>query len=285
MNSGADLQCTDGTLHVASGAREGNGLATSCRCTGVNAVLDAGGGDRFHVPSTVVHSTLNQKVRTIGAGVGRHVRCWANNRRVNGLCIVHAQAVAATTVLGRVAGTRGDTITKNTADGSAIRSQRVATITLLCILQTGVMVASAFAVAQAGLNGHRVGAEGAAVEGTSGGVTSATQIIPTSHIRGVGLGCSDSRLGTAGITVGSLIWTPSDRITSGKSIQNSSDWLVHFRGNDARLTFSRCEQITKNITVRQETAIVSASVSSILKNINVPAVDKVSVKSVSSRIS
>ena len=188
------------SLHVAGRARQGDERAAVGVGAGIHTSGKVSSGDPGHaeVTTSVVDTTLNSKGTVdavvcgavgVGAGNGLVARLEVDKGSVQ---VVDAQTVGTTTVLGRVAGAWRKAVTENTSHGSSVGCKRVAAETLVAVFQTSIAVALVTTVVQAAWNIDAAGPPLVGGKGTVAGiVATTTDIVPTVHVAGIGLGSTN----------------------------------------------------------------------------------------------
>lgn len=183
----------------------------------------------------------------------------------------------------RVASASLDAVAENASHRSTVGCERASAVALVGVFHASIVVATRAAVLHAGLDSECCRSECASGEGAIVHlIRSATQISPASHVGVVLKRRRERRYRAVCVAGRSLTGTPSDRVAAGKCSQITIDLLIDTRSNDAGLTFGGSEKIVgENRAVRDQTAVVEASVNGILEDGDVPSVQEVTVESVS----
>ena len=282
------------TLHVTGRTRKRDEGAAAGVGTSVHASSDVASTDPCHakVTTSVVNTAGNGK-GTVGADILGVVGCWARDDLAVTGCgtiedskvagqLVHAQTVCTTTVHGRVTGTCGKTVSEDAGNWSSVCGKIVVTETLVSVLKTGILVALAATVVQATRDINTVGPPVVGIEGAVGTVVGTTSKVGPAIFSVVILHwCTDRGRGSGAVLGGCI--GPLNWVTSGKCVHGAVNLLVDLRSKHTSIALVVGEKV-KDRAVGNETALVKASVSSLLKSRDVPAVDEVTVVSVSSGV-
>lgn len=287
-------------MHVASGARKGDRHATSGVGASVETALNTAHVHHTQVASGTVKTTFDHQLGAVGRGVSGAVGCWAGQtggsgtsraaalgrgrQSDDGSLVVHGQTAATTTVFTAVTRASREAVTQHTIDRRAVSSESVRTIALRLVLEACERVSLALTVLDASLDGHGVAVPLASAEGAVAVIVGTTADVgPTKvgNIGGVGGGSSDSSVVAAVAVDNGLGRSPLDWVATWKGVEGAHYLLINLWGDDTGLTLSSGKEL-KNVTVLDQTSVAGAAVSSVLKDVDIPAVDEVTVESVSS---